>query len=233
MTENRRAMTSTTWSATAPPARPALQRIAVRALRVAAIGALVGVALALVGRIAPASALAHSLAIALACWALIDGGRALFVQALRRRHPAHGMWPGWGRMSACIVLGAPVGALLGSAVGDWLSGTTTPPPADARAIASLLVLSVLPGFALTGYFRLRGRVADAQAQAAAAARVAAEQQLRLLQSQLEPHMLFNTLANLRVLIGLDAARAQAMLERGAPDRTRWRPNSRGWPTTWR
>ncbi|HSN33893.1 MAG TPA: histidine kinase [Ideonella sp.] len=226
-------MTSTTWSATAPPARPALQRIAVRALRVAAIGALVGVALALVGRIAPASALAHSLAIALACWALIDGGRALFVQALRRRHPAHGMWPGWGRMSACIVLGAPVGALLGSAVGDWLSGTTTPPPADARAIASLLVLSVLPGFALTGYFRLRGRVADAQAQAAAAARVAAEQQLRLLQSQLEPHMLFNTLANLRVLIGLDAARAQAMLERGAPDRTRWRPNSRGWPTTWR
>jgi sensor histidine kinase YesM len=33
-----------------------------------------------------------------------------------------------------------------------------------------------------------------------------------LQSQLEPHMLFNTLANLRVLIGLDPSRAQAMLD---------------------
>jgi LytS/YehU family sensor histidine kinase len=35
----------------------------------------------------------------------------------------------------------------------------------------------------------------------------------LLQSQLEPHMLFNTLANLRVLIGIDPPRAQAMLDR--------------------
>ena len=37
--------------------------------------------------------------------------------------------------------------------------------------------------------------------------------LAMLQSQLEPHMLFNTLANLRVLIGLDPQRAQAMLDR--------------------
>jgi sensor histidine kinase YesM len=37
--------------------------------------------------------------------------------------------------------------------------------------------------------------------------------LKLLESQLEPHMLFNTLANLRVLIGMDPARAQAMLDR--------------------
>ncbi|MDQ1260375.1 MAG: histidine kinase, partial [Pseudomonadota bacterium] len=32
------------------------------------------------------------------------------------------------------------------------------------------------------------------------------------ETQLEPHMLFNTLANLRVLIALDPARAQAMLD---------------------
>ncbi|MCM2355983.1 MAG: histidine kinase, partial [Arenimonas sp.] len=42
---------------------------------------------------------------------------------------------------------------------------------------------------------------------------AAENQLKLLESQLEPHMLFNTLANLRVLIALDPPRAQAMLDR--------------------
>ena len=52
-----------------------------------------------------------------------------------------------------------------------------------------------------------------QSQAQAALRVAAENQLKLLESQLEPHMLFNTLANLRVLIRLDPARAEAMLDR--------------------
>jgi hypothetical protein len=57
------------------------------------------------------------------------------------------------------------------------------------------------------------RLASARAAAEAAQRQAAEHQLRLLQSQLEPHMLFNTLANLRVLIALDPPRAQAMLDR--------------------
>jgi sensor histidine kinase YesM len=56
------------------------------------------------------------------------------------------------------------------------------------------------------------RLASARTQAEAAQRQAAETQLRLLQSQLEPHMLFNTLANLRVLVGVDPARAQAMLD---------------------
>jgi LytS/YehU family sensor histidine kinase len=43
-------------------------------------------------------------------------------------------------------------------------------------------------------------------------RTAAEYRLKLLESQLEPHMLFNTLANLRVLIVQDPERAQAMLD---------------------
>ena len=41
---------------------------------------------------------------------------------------------------------------------------------------------------------------------------AAEARLRLLEAQLEPHMLFNTLANLRALIGVDPQRAQTMLD---------------------
>jgi LytS/YehU family sensor histidine kinase len=57
------------------------------------------------------------------------------------------------------------------------------------------------------------RLAHARADAEAARRAAAENQLKLLQAQLEPHMLFNTLANLRVLIGIDPPRAQAMLDR--------------------
>jgi sensor histidine kinase YesM len=43
-------------------------------------------------------------------------------------------------------------------------------------------------------------------------RDAAEARLALLQSQLEPHMLFNTLANLRALIASDPLRAQTMLD---------------------
>ena len=57
------------------------------------------------------------------------------------------------------------------------------------------------------------RLSHARADAEAARRAAAENQLKLLEAQLEPHMLFNTLANLRVLIGIDPPRAQAMLDR--------------------
>jgi LytS/YehU family sensor histidine kinase len=56
------------------------------------------------------------------------------------------------------------------------------------------------------------RLSSARAQAEAAQRAAAENQLKLLESQLEPHMLFNTLANLRVLIALDPPKAQLMLD---------------------
>lgn len=41
---------------------------------------------------------------------------------------------------------------------------------------------------------------------------ASEARLKLLETQLEPHMLFNTLANLRALIGTDPQRAQQMLD---------------------
>ncbi len=46
----------------------------------------------------------------------------------------------------------------------------------------------------------------------ALAHQATESQLRLLQAQMEPHFLFNTLANVQSLIASDAPRAQLMLE---------------------
>ena len=63
------------------------------------------------------------------------------------------------------------------------------------------------------YYHARGRQAALQAQIAAAERDASQARLALLQSQLEPHMLFNTLANLRALIALDPPAAQHMLDR--------------------
>ena len=55
-------------------------------------------------------------------------------------------------------------------------------------------------------------MARTQTQAETAQRQAAEFQLKLLQSQLEPHMLFNTLANLRALIAHNPEQAQHMLD---------------------
>jgi signal transduction histidine kinase len=52
-----------------------------------------------------------------------------------------------------------------------------------------------------------------QEQIAEAARLLAEAQLRTLQAQIEPHFLYNTLANVVSLIGPDPARARHMLER--------------------
>jgi len=68
------------------------------------------------------------------------------------------------------------------------------------------------GSAMTLYFYLAGKSTHLQAELERSQRQHAQAQLRLLESQLEPHMLFNTLANLRVLIGVDPARAQSMLD---------------------
>ncbi|RSZ55117.1 hypothetical protein EJB06_31180, partial [Massilia atriviolacea] len=51
-----------------------------------------------------------------------------------------------------------------------------------------------------------------RAKEKALAQQAAESQLRMLQAQIEPHFLFNTLANVQSLIATDAPRAQRMLE---------------------
>ncbi len=53
---------------------------------------------------------------------------------------------------------------------------------------------------------------DAKARQALAEQHAAEARLKLLQSQIEPHFLFNTLAHVQSLLDVDTARARAMLE---------------------
>ena len=58
----------------------------------------------------------------------------------------------------------------------------------------------------------RGQAQELQRAMVQSQRDAAEARLKLLEAQLEPHMVFNTLANLRVLIASDAPRAEAMLD---------------------
>lgn len=194
-----------------------LRRFLRRGAKSAALGVLIAVVLTLGAERPFADALAYAVPITAACWFLIDGGRALAARWTPAPAGAGGPrhWPGWPWMGAVIVLGSVLGYSAGNAVGNLLTGGSSPGlfvDRPMRALGLLLVV-LLPGLATTYYFYSRERLAAEQERTQRAQREATESQLRLLQAQLEPHMLFNTLANLRVLIMLDPPRAQAMLDR--------------------
>ncbi|MEN9631213.1 MAG: hypothetical protein RJA10_4441, partial [Pseudomonadota bacterium] len=159
------------------------------------------------------TALIFSLFIGNACWVLIDGGRELAARWLVARHGCKGErsrgWPGWAWMAPIVVLGTVAGYLIGHALARTVLGR----PVDfIRLQSPALVVSVITALVVCYLFYVRERMYSQHLAAVAAEQLASETQLKLLQSQLEPHMLFNTLANLRVLIGLDPPRAQAMLD---------------------
>lgn len=110
---------------------------------------------------------------------------------------------------------------LGNALGAWILGIAPEQIASSRTANPLgfylMFLFICVG--ITWFFWTRSRVemlkADAEAEKARTAAVekqAMQAQLQLLQAQIEPHMLFNTLANLQGLIAFDPPRAQAMLD---------------------
>ena len=153
----------------------------------------------------------YTLAITASCWGLIESGLKLAVRLVGEGRPG---WPPLRWMVPIVLLGSLLGYSLGNELGNLLTGLRNPGLLSTAPRQSLttLLLSMLVGAGFTLFFFTRQRIAQAEAQAQAAQRAAAENQLRLLESQLEPHMLFNTLANLRVLIALDPPRAQAMLD---------------------
>ena len=156
----------------------------------------------------------YSAVIGTLCWLFIDAGRLILAAWLPGRPHVSAQrrsrWPGSGWMLVCVLVGTGLGYTLGSAVGDAITGFRTPSLLQNRGAVAI---SIITAVAATWYFYANERLRAEQAAADAARREAAESQLMLLQSQLEPHMLFNTLANLRVLIALDPPRAQAMLDR--------------------
>jgi LytS/YehU family sensor histidine kinase len=82
---------------------------------------------------------------------------------------------------------------------------------ERQLLLSVLMSGVI-GMIITYYFYSSGKSEHLEQKVNEATRLATEARLKLLEAQLEPHMLFNTLANLRMLIGLDAPRAQDMLD---------------------
>ena len=167
------------------------------------------------------SKLVYSLSIGVICTVIVDVTRialAALTDTLRRGRGLTAQdgtgitgWAGAipGSLLA-MVLGPPAGMWLGDQFTGRISPSLLSFGPNARITLVITVIATTITVVVIGTFE---RLSAARAQAEAAQRQAAENQLRLLQSQLEPHMLFNTLANLRVLIALDPQRAQAMLDR--------------------
>ena len=170
---------------------------------------VIAVALAASGRGAWGSQLVYSLAIGLIAWLVIDIGRLL----LAGDSPTP--WPmGW-RGVALIAAGIVAGFLGGNAIGDAWTGKPLLEflsfPADK--FASTLLITIGASVVICFFFYARGKSKYLEGEIALAQRDAADARLKLLETQLEPHMLFNTLANLRVLIAADPPRAVEMLDR--------------------
>ena len=167
-----------------------------RVLVTIALCTLIAVAITVFGSRGFGTNLVFSLCIGLLTYATIDLSR-------------HRLWPqGAPALLPVIViafLAAPVGWFGGSFIASQLLGVPWKPvDMGPNAMLGFLALTAGAGLGGTFFFWTRERLAQSE-------RVGAEARLKLLQAQIEPHFLFNTLANLRVLIGLDPERAQVML----------------------
>ena len=151
--------------------------------------------------------LAYAQCIGLCIWAVIEFGRRVMP------NPTYGFPSGW-RGIALVAAGCLLGYAAGTTLCDAIFGNSTwvaylrEPRALLRDLGPTAVFCAF----VSGWFYMRGQARAHRAQAAVAAHEATLARLSLLQSQLEPHMLFNTLANLRALIPADPQRAQAMLD---------------------
>lgn len=150
--------------------------------------------------------LVYSLGIGITSWLVIELGR-LWLGG----RPEHGHWPGGWRLMVLIATGMGVGFVTGMSLGDWYSGNTQG-LLQGHEVLPALMISISACIAISFFFYSRSRDSILRANIAQAQRDAAESRLKLLEAQLEPHMMFNTLANLRVLIATDTPRAQAMLD---------------------
>jgi signal transduction histidine kinase len=148
--------------------------------------------------------LGYALSVGTICWAVIEFGRRVI------NEPGYDGWPRGWRGIALTGLGLVAGYYFGMLVADALFGDTVVPSGRDNTI-SLLITGVA-GVTISYFFHARGKQAELAARISGAERDAAEARLKLIAAQLEPHMLFNTLANLRVLIATDPPRAVAMLD---------------------
>ena len=133
----------------------------------------------------------YSQCIGLPAWLLCDGARRL-------------LWPSSRPRLALLAPLLAGSMLLASLGGTWLATRLLGHPWRIEGYLTSLVITAAAGFIVALYFWEREHGESIERQFA-------EARLKLLQAQIEPHFLFNTLANLQALIPSDPARAQLML----------------------
>lgn len=186
-------------------ARTFWPRLARNALLAVAFNCGIAFAITTFGSDSLTQNMVYSQLIGLSIWALIDVGRHLL-------HPLGHL--DLKQAALLTLIGSVVGYFLGSAMGDLamghplLMGWQKAP----KSMAGFLLMSLVAGCVLVYFFMSREVLMQAQSERELAQRQATEAQLKLLQSQLDPHMLFNTLANLRALIPQEPDRAVQMLD---------------------
>jgi signal transduction histidine kinase len=152
-------------------------------------------------------------------------GRTLFIAiVVLLAFTAAGQWrraplPRWVLQLSAVVLAAPIATLavyLLSTGGDWqaLFGNEARVTGFILIGGSALVLGLV--LALGALYRERDAQANAQAlqfalERETLQRQASDAQLKVLQSQIEPHFLFNTLANVQALVESGSVRAAPVL----------------------
>lgn len=151
-------------------------------------------------------------------------GSSIFVvmEGIRLTFWGQGEHINWKVFAPLLVLIVPVGQLGGVYLGTFILGLDpdeVAPELWTKRWFSDLLFAFAATAAAMAFFVGRERLARARADAAneraraeTVERQAVQAQLQVLQAQLEPHMLFNTLANVQGLIAIDPPRAQHMLD---------------------
>ena len=123
--------------------------------------------------------------------------------------------PGWRRWTG-LVFTLPLSVFLGSNLAAHLAGM----PLQMDKLGQSMAVGLMFGVVGSAIFLLAERIRDLDREVrqhrleeAERARREAEAHLHLLQAQIEPHFLFNTLANLASLIEADPVRARQLLDR--------------------
>jgi sensor histidine kinase YesM len=151
-------------------------------------------------------------------YSMCIGTVAFLIIDLTRLLVWRGERPAWWQFAALVGFAVLLAQALGTMLAAWLLGEGVPSLAAISPQRGML-FTLTATVSVTYFFASRERIVRAQAAAAseraraeAVERQALQAQLQLLQAQLEPHMLFNTLANLQGLIAIDPERAQHMLD---------------------
>jgi signal transduction histidine kinase len=176
-----------------------------RGLIVAAVALLIAAMQTLLGGHSMGASLVYSCSISASIWTCTDVLRVAAHRWLGTTGPHY--WALSVRMGVFLLVGMVAGYALGTAVGDAYAGHSTLALVwqSPQRFVGLLAFSLLVSLGFLTYFYLREHNAELQRQAT-------ESQLQLLRAQLDPHMLFNTLANMRVLMAHHPEQATHMLD---------------------